>query len=569
VFAFFHDVEDRSRGRQALVICTPFGWGEVSSYRALRDWAIHLAQSGYPTLRMDLPGTGDSGGSPLDPSRLQAWTEATCVAARWVRASTGCPRVAAIGISMGGLVACCSIAAGAPIDELILWAVPSEGRTFVREMRAFAMRQEAGQSDVRFADGAEPGAVAAGFMISADTVKALNDLDLTALAFPEGRPSRALLLQREGIEVDTGLGRCLKQKGVQVTIARGAGYAVMMRDAQGGRVPTGLFVPIEQWLEDSPTDPPAPARVSDLSASEPQACPASASIELSVGGSPIRETPLTIDRPFGKLFGILAEPADDQAVDLCAIFLNAGAIRHIGPNRMWVEAARRWAGRGVRTLRLDLEGLGDADGAWSGALAGLYVQARVSQALAAVEELTASGLCQRVMLVGLCSGAHWSFHGALLDERVVAAVLLNPSTIFWEPSLATLRAFRTRASRSSWRRALRRGVHLSQLAAVAAHLPTAFLELARGSRARSRKLDRALDQLALAGKNVTFAFSNNEPLWQEFKREGRFDREQRRANVVFEVLPGSDHILRPLEAQRRAHATLDRALDRELQRLPG
>jgi len=82
VFAFFHDAEDRTRRRQAIVMFTPFGWGEMSSYRGLRSWAVHLAESGYPTLRMDLPGTGDSGGSPRDPERLQAWTEASCEAAR-------------------------------------------------------------------------------------------------------------------------------------------------------------------------------------------------------------------------------------------------------------------------------------------------------------------------------------------------------------------------------------------------------------------------------------------------------------------------------------------------------
>jgi alpha/beta superfamily hydrolase len=29
---------------------------------------------------------------------------------------------------------------------------------------------------------------------------------------------------------------------------------------------------------------------------------------------------------------------------------------------MWVEASRRWAALGVATLRIDLEGIGDADG---------------------------------------------------------------------------------------------------------------------------------------------------------------------------------------------------------------
>jgi hypothetical protein len=364
-----------------------------------------------------------------------------------------------------------------------------------------------------------------------------------------------------------------RQRGVvdvlrRDTVARGEASSAMMASAERASPRTDLFAPIEQWLEDSPIDSPAPAGGRAPSAPEPRACRASTSVELIFDGSPIRERPLTIDQPFGKLFGILAEPASDQAADLCVVFLNAGEIRHIGPNRMWVEAGRRWASRGLRTLRLDLEGLGDADGDWSGDLAGLYGYDRVNQTLAAVDELTASGLGRRVILVGLCSGAYWSFHGALLDERVVAAVMLNPAAIFSEPSLTTLRAFRRRVSRSSWRKARRWGVKLTQIVSVSAQVPTAVAELGRGSRERGRKLDQALDQLALAGKNVTFAFSSNEPLWHELRREGRLDREQRRENVVFEELPGTDHVLRPLQAQRQAHAVLDRAVERELHRSP-
>ena len=44
------------------------------------------------------------------------------------------------------------------------------------------------------------------------------------------------------------------------------------------------------------------------------------------------------------------------------MLLNSGAVRRIGPQRMWVEAARRWAALGVPTLRFDVVGVGDSDG---------------------------------------------------------------------------------------------------------------------------------------------------------------------------------------------------------------
>src|SRR5205823_13947176 len=132
---------------------------------------------------------------------------------------------------------------------------------------------------------------------------------------------------------------------------------------------------------------------------------------LDSGG--VRETPITIEQPFGHLFGVIAEPptagplatAAGRQAELAVLLLNAGAIRRVGPNRMWVEAARRWAALGVPTLRLDLEGLGDADGEASrfADVAELYVPRFIDQVRDALEVLEARGVARRFVLAGLCS----------------------------------------------------------------------------------------------------------------------------------------------------------------------
>src|SRR5204863_2898926 len=76
----------------------------------------------------------------------------------------------------------------------------------------------------------------------------------------------------------------------------------------------------------------------------PAAQPATTVIE---GGSAnVIETTYTVGRPAASMFGILSEPDPNAPrAECCVLFLNPGAVRHIGPNRMWVEAARRWAAR--------------------------------------------------------------------------------------------------------------------------------------------------------------------------------------------------------------------------------
>jgi hypothetical protein len=242
--------------------------------------------------------------------------------------------------------------------------------------------------------------------------------------------------------------------------------------------------------------------------------------------------------------------------ELGALLLNAGAIRRIGPSRMWVEIARRWAAEGIPTLRLDLEGLGDADGDASrfADVAELYVPQFVAQVRAAIDFLEARTTARRFALAGLCSGAYWSFHAALQDERVDGAFMLNPRMLFWDPVVDDIRDLRRGLLKpSSWRAVARGDVALARVAEVALRGPRSLLArtIARWqARGEIDQLDLALDGLSAAGTQLAFMFSEDEPLHDELKRQGRLDRNGRWPNLQLERLPGADHTLRPVQAQQ-------------------
>ncbi len=268
---------------------------------------------------------------------------------------TGADVIAAIGIGMGGLLAARAAIEGAPIDELVLWGAPTRGRALVRELRAFSRMEVANVGEAPAdAPSAPDGLIANGYLLSRQTIADLEALDLQELA-GTGAIRRALLLSRDGLRVDEHLEPAMAGAGASVTVADGHGYGAMTVEPQEARPPTEVFEAVERWLgEGDPAVRPGFERVSrDATAAE--------ILQLTHDGTEISERPLFFERPAGRLFGILTEPAGPRRA-LCAVLLNAGPQRRMGPNRMWVQTARRWAARGVPALRVDMAAIGDSDG---------------------------------------------------------------------------------------------------------------------------------------------------------------------------------------------------------------
>jgi hypothetical protein len=218
----------------------------------------------------------------------------------------------------------------------------------------------------------------------------------------------------------------------------------MMVDPQFSKTPWETFAYATGWLADAV----AGADVFPPFAAPP---PRSTELELTVAELAIRETPFEFEFAGELLSGVLTEPvASSVEVGLCAILLNPGAVRRIGHHRMWVEVARRWAARGVSTLRLDVLGVGDSDGAEDLYAARTSFQRHelAKQVIAACDELERRGLPGRFIVGGLCSGGYWGLHAALADERVRGLLLVNLLAFYWSDDFGAMRdARRTRADR--------------------------------------------------------------------------------------------------------------------------
>jgi pimeloyl-ACP methyl ester carboxylesterase len=549
--------------QSAVLLLPPFGWEEVCSYRARRRWAVELARAGHPTLRLDLPGTGESSGSARDAGLLDDWLGAVANAASELRAVCGARRLIAAGIGLGGLLATVVAARGGAIDDLVLWGVPARGRAYLRELTAHSSMVAGRFPDSEQRPEDDGTLELTGFAMTRETATALGQIKLDELSLPESARRRVLMIERDQLGVDDRLRAWLERSGCELTVLPSSDYGTLMDHPEnGGSIAATIAASID-WLDRS-REPTA----SSLEEHRDRAPAGQRIVLLRSGEQGVRETLRVLDGgPEGRLVGTLCSPAEPAAAPFCLVMSNPGALRRSGPNRMWVELARRWAARGIPSVRFDMPGLGDSAGdddsiARQGAMYEPRLTDRLLEVLAALRE---DGVHERFVLVGLCSGAYWAFHAALAERSIEACVLINLWGVEWSPELVAERDRRRSAEivRSGLVARIREGrLPLHALPRAMRALRAGIAEGFRSREAAQAELIEEMSQtLKLAGTRVLLLFSAGEPMLAQLRGVAGPQWWDGAAGLRYEQLPSHDHDLRALWAQRLVHDRLDRELE--------
>jgi hypothetical protein len=165
---------------------------------------------------------------------------------------------------------------------------------------------------------------------------------------------------------------------------------------------------------------------------------------------------------FGRdaLSGVVT-PAIGAAAATGVVFLGAGILHRVGPNRMHVALARALAAAGLPSLRFDFSGIGESD-VGTGQMT--YDERTRRETQDAMDALAAAERVDRFLLFGLCSGADSAVRVAVADPRVRGAVLVQPYS-FTRPGYTLEHYGRRLVTRSFWTRLLRGGVSPRQTAA--------------------------------------------------------------------------------------------------------
>jgi pimeloyl-ACP methyl ester carboxylesterase len=560
VFAAFHAPPGETRG-VAVLLCNTWGHEEQSVYLGLREWARQLAAAGWPCMRFDHWGTGDSSGEMLAPTEVSRHVKTVGLALDELKALSGASRVVLLGVRAGAALAWLAAAARDDVVGMLAVAPVLKGRTYIRELKALQLAGEGG--DAESAGWFQSG----GYLMSPALRDDWQAVDLTKGPVPA--VPHMLLLDRPDMPSSPAWVTKVREAGVRLEVQTPDGYAGLVADPHRVHTPQAMLDASLRWLQDVWGELPR----GHLPSGPPRSL-----VNLKPSGTPVSERFLL---GLGKGLGVLAEPlAGVSRSGHAVLLLNSGSTRRIGLSRMWVDLARRWGARSTVVLRMDLAGIGDAD-PYPGRDANMSYPHEASQDIrAAIDQLMAVDGVRQVHAIGLCSGAYHALRSARDGHPVASITLINPLVYLNAEGLiveddapdpayklygAVDRYKRALLNPSKWWKLLSGQVAVSQaLSATTRRL--GIMVRARLGRLRAlvglasaNSLGQVLSQVMARGVKVNFIFAGDDPGLRMLTEQARdvVDKQRRLGNLTLQVVEGADHVFVDVVQRERLMALLE------------
>jgi alpha-beta hydrolase superfamily lysophospholipase len=391
-----------------VVLVSAIGREARCAHMPMRLLADQFAAAGFPTIRYDHLGAGDSLDLPDETAdAVGAWIGGVGLAADALRARAGVQRVVLGGLRLGATFA--AINSG-PVDGLLLLAPVLNGRSWIRRLR-FAARlsktdgQPQGDADPLDTDG---------LWLSGATAASLAQIDLAKAPIP-GAP----VFVAAQNQLVSAYAAALSKSGAKVRTIDFPGFNELYLEPATNSPPDLVFESARAWLIETFGGSISPANPVPGAPSEEAVLRPPGAVERSV--------------VFGTgLRGVICEP--DQAADHAptVIFCNAGGDPRAGSGGFATRAARLLAMRGVASLRFDFAGLGDSAMPDGEVRCHVFETPREADIDAAVELLSEHGY-EQFVTVGVCSGAYHALRAGWRNRKVMGVFAISPLKIIWRP----------------------------------------------------------------------------------------------------------------------------------------
>jgi pimeloyl-ACP methyl ester carboxylesterase len=205
---------------------------------------MQLAGAGFPVLRFDYGGTGDSAGEAADAD-LVGWRDDIRRAADALRERAGVELVCLAGLRLGASLALQLASERHDVAALILWEPIVSGAGYLAELG-----QQHRELLWRYFDNADRFAASAaseylGFPVGAQLRSQLERLDL--LTLPPARADQLLIVESVASPAVAQLRERLGEAGRAVDYRQIASFATWREDVDKGLVPEPVLRGIAAW----------------------------------------------------------------------------------------------------------------------------------------------------------------------------------------------------------------------------------------------------------------------------------------------------------------------------------
>ncbi len=131
LFGCYHPAEQNIRNC-AVILIYPAGHEYIQFHRVFRQLAALLVVAGFPVLRFDFYGSGDSSGDTED-GRIRQWLTDIRTAIGEARSRSRAAHICLVGLRLGGSL---SLLSSLEIDGMVLWDPIVNGETYLDELTA-------------------------------------------------------------------------------------------------------------------------------------------------------------------------------------------------------------------------------------------------------------------------------------------------------------------------------------------------------------------------------------------------------------------------------------------------
>ena len=135
LFGCYHRPRGKSHRDCGVVLCYPLGQEYIWSHRTFLKLAIGLARVGFPVLRFDFTGCGDSEGD-CDQWRIHQWKTDIESGIAELKTRGEIKKVCLIGLRLGATLARMIGANREDIEGMVLWDPVINGMDYVAELKS-------------------------------------------------------------------------------------------------------------------------------------------------------------------------------------------------------------------------------------------------------------------------------------------------------------------------------------------------------------------------------------------------------------------------------------------------